>query len=465
MKTKNADIYDTYNNDVLDYKDAPDNGYLAHVPGSYGLPVLGQSLRAMNDLLGFLTTDAAKYGLIFKTQLGMQKTVVALGADVNQQILLDRNRHFSNKKGYEYSMASFFGGALMLRDFDEHRMHRRIMQTAFKTDVLRSYVDVMNTTMTEHLDQWKNKTPFVFYPAIRIALLELAASIFIGVDKNDPQLKPLNQAFLNAVGGLNSLVRWNLPGFSHHKGIQGRRYLHNYFRSILPKKRTEEPNDMFAYFAQERDENGELFSDTDVIQHISFLMMAAHDTTTSALSNLTSALVTYPEWQDRLREESQGMNKPVLDYDDLDKMESLQLFMHEVLRLHGPVPLSLRRTTTDVVLGGMHIPAYTVLAVAPCYTHHMEEWWDKPHRFDPERFNSQRLEHKRHAFSYIPFGGGAHKCIGMHFAMLQIRCFTHQLLMKYNVCLPDNYRLPIQFQDVPFPHPKDGLPLVLKAIG
>lgn len=446
------------------YKAAPDNEVLEHLPGDYGLPLIGHSLHASTNLLGFLVTNADKYGLLFRTQLGRQRSVVALGADINQQVLLDREQDFSSQKGYEYSMSPFFGGGLMLRDFDEHRMHRRIMQTAFKVDALKSYVDIMNEKLAEHLASWQKQDNFIFYDSIKPALLEVAAEIFLGVGKEDPILPDLNRAFLDAVSGMSSLVHVNLPGFRYHTGIKGRQYLHNYFHKLLPKKRKCKPEDMFAYFAQELDENGKQFEDKDVVEHIHFLTMAAHDTTTSALSNCVAALVTYPEWQQKLRKESKALGKAILDYDDLDKLESMQLFMYEVLRLHGPVPLSLRRTTKDVRMGDHNVPAHTVISVAPCFTHHMSEWWDEPRKFDPERFNEKRSEQKRHSFSYIPFGGGAHKCIGMHFAMMQIRCFLHQLLLRYEIELPANYKMPIQFEDVPFPHPKDGLPLILKPL-
>lgn len=447
-----------------DYKSAPDNEDLGHIPGDYGLPLLGHSIRASKNLLAFFIDKSGKYGPVFRTRLGRQKSIVALGADINQQILLDRKQDFSSQMGYEYSMSPFFGGGLMLRDFGEHRLHRRIMQAAFKVDALKSYIDIMNRKLSEHLDSWRGVERFVFYSSIKPALLEVAAEIFIGVHKDDPVLPDMNRAFLETVSGMGSLVHVNLPGFRYHKAIKARQYLHSYFHSLLPSKRSGERRDMFAHFAQEHEENGNMYSDSDVVEHIHFLMMAAHDTTTSALSNCVAALVTYPEWQHRLREEARGLSRETLAYEDLDTQEYLQLFMHEVLRLHGPVPMSMRRTTNDVRLGDYDVPAHTVLGVAPCYTHHMEEWWDEPRRFDPERFNAQRSEQKRHSFSYIPFGGGAHKCIGMHFAMMQIRCFLHQMLLRYDMRLPDNYRMPIQFEDVPFPHPKDGLPLILKPL-
>ena len=448
----------------IDYLQAPNNQKLDHIPGSYGLPLIGHSLGMMNNMLDFLISSHKKYGPVSKTKLGVLRQLLVLGPDLNQQILLDRDRNYSNQMGYDFSMAPFFGGALMLRDFDEHRMHRRIMQSAFKTETLRSYVDIINPMLAAGIEPWARADHFLFYPHIKQVLLRIAAHIFIGVKNPGSELEKMNTAFLDTVDGLRHLFRVNLPGFTFHRGLKGREYLHSVFRSMLADKRNSSDNDMFSLFAHETDSDGKLFSDDDVIMHIHFLMMAAHDTTTSALSNCVAALVSYPEWQQRLRDEARELNKEFLDYDDLSSRPELEMFMFEVLRLHGPVPMSMRRTIRDVEIGDYDVPANTVLAIAPAFTHYMEEWWDNASSFDPHRFSPARAEHKRHSFNYIPFGGGAHKCIGLHFAMLQIKCFLHQFLLRYEARLPEGYVMPIAFQDVPFPHPKDLLPLRLTGI-
>ena len=68
-------------------------------------------------------------------------------------------------------------------------------------------------------------------------------------------------------------------------------------------------------------------------------------------------------------------------------------------------------------MGGYTLAPHTMVQVSPLYTHRMEKWWDRPHSFDPDRF--AREEHKQHPFQWAPFGGGAHKCIGLHFADIQ----------------------------------------------
>ncbi len=447
-----------------DYRKMPTNTRLDHLPGDYGWPYLGHTIRSLYHLPEFLRDQYREYGAVSRSRIGGENSVLALGPELSQAVLLDRDRSYSSEMGYQRNMGPFFGGALMLRDFDEHRMHRRIMQTAFKTTALQSYTGIMNPMLEEAMQGWRGQKDFHFYPSIKRALLRVAARIFIGVENPGPELDRMNSAFLDSVDALRSIFRVDLPGFLYHKGLRGRRYLYSYFAEMLPDKRTQEGQDMFSHFAKERTEDGELYSDDDVIKHIIFLMMAAHDTTTSALSNCVAELVLNQDWQERIREDSLALGCKMLNYDDLDTMVPLDRFMHEVLRTHGPVPMSLRRTVRDTELAGHRIPAHSIVTVAPTFSHYMEEWWDEPNRFDPERFSPERAEHKRHSFNFMPFGGGAHKCIGMHFAMMQIKCFIHQFLQHYRLHLPDGYKLPIRYQEVPFPHPADDLPLVLEPL-
>ena len=71
-----------------------------------------------------------------------------------------------------------------------------------------------------------------------------------------------------------------------------------------------------------------------------------------------------------------------------------------------------------------------MIMLSPPFTHRMEEWWSNPLEFDPMRFSPERAEHKRHGFSYVPFGGGAHKCIGMHFALDECEVIFIQTFKK-----------------------------------
>ena len=103
-----------------------------------------------------------------------------------------------------------------------------------------------------------------------------------------------------------------------------------------------------------------------------------------------------------------------------------------------------------------------MVVVSPIHTHHMEEWWSDPFRFDPERFSPGRDESQRHLHMWVPFGGGPHHCIGLRFAEAQVKLVMHQLLQRYRWSVPAGYKMPVQ--QAPISKPRDGLPIEIERI-
>lgn len=100
-----------------------------------------------------------------------------------------------------------------------------------------------------------------------------------------------------------------------------------------------------------------------------------------------------------------------------------------------------------------------MVSLYPLHTHQMPEWWSDPQRFDPDRFAPGRAEQERHPYPFVPFGGGAHVCIGYRFAELQIRAILHQLVRRYRWSIAPGYVMPER--QAPIAKPRDGLPLRL----
>lgn len=90
------------------------------------------------------------------------------------------------------------------------------------------------------------------------------------------------------------------------------------------------------------------------------------------------------------------------------------------------------------------------------FTHMMPEFWPDPERFDPTRFAPDQMR-GRHKFAWVPFGGGAHMCLGLHFAHLQARIFFHHLLTTHRIVRATG--APTRWQYWPIPKPRDGLPI------
>jgi cytochrome P450 len=91
----------------------------------------------------------------------------------------------------------------------------------------------------------------------------------------------------------------------------------------------------------------------------------------------------------------------------------------------------------------------------------MAQYWEDPETWDPSRFSHNRSK-GRHKYAWVPFGGGAHMCLGLHFAYMQMKSFFYTILADHRFVLPDNYTPDIQM--FPIPKPRDGLPIRVERI-
>ncbi|MEM1438571.1 MAG: cytochrome P450 [Pseudomonadota bacterium] len=438
------------------------NADVLHIPGEDGLPWFGMAREFLTDPRGMSRRMRDTYGPVFRTRFIGQRTVSLSGVEGLELVLLDRDKNFSSEQGWDHTIGRFFRRGLMLLDFDEHRFHRRIMQAAFKRDALEHYMASMDEVVERSLSHWRESDDFRFYPAVKQLTLDNAAVAFLGIALGS-EADRLNTAFIDSVAASIALIRIPIPGLGYWRGLKGRELLQDFFRTQIPERRKSNGQDMFTRLCHATDDEGRRFSDDDIVDHMIFLMMAAHDTLTSSLTTAAYGLAAHPEWQQRLRAEAAVTGDGPLAYDQLDALPQTEWVFNEALRMWGPVPFVPRRTQREFEFQGVRIPANVQVGVSPDAAHYDPAIWTDPERFDPERFSPDRAEHKRHLFAFCPYGGGAHKCIGMHFALILAKVMLRRLVMQFDIALPDGRSHAMQH--LPIPKPKDGLPLILTPRG
>jgi cytochrome P450 len=434
---------------------------IAHIPGEKGLPIIGTTLRLLRDPPGYGARMIREHGMVFRTNSLGSPNVVMVGADANELMLFDRDKLFSSEQGWGPVLNLLFPRGLMLMDFDHHRMDRRALGIAFKPEPMRSYVSDMNRIFADQLPKWRGDMRF--YPAIKQLTLDVAASSFLGVPLG-PEADKLNTAFVDMVQASIGVVRVPVPFTKMGRGVAGRNYLIDYFRpQIAERRRNPNRQDMFSQFCRATREDGSHLDDDAIIDHMNFLMMAAHDTITSSVTSLVWLLAKNPEWQEKLRAECLAIAPAgsAITYEQLDQFELTEYSFKEALRLIPPVPTIPRRALRDFEYMGYKIPAGTPVSISPSYVHKMPEHWPDPETFDPLRFTPENSK-ARHKYAFVPFGGGAHMCLGLHFAMLQVKLFMHHLLTQVRIEVADGYAP--QWQAWPIPKPKDGLAVTLRPL-
>jgi cytochrome P450 len=443
----------------------PSESGLRPVIGDAGLPIIGHMIEFFRGGPDFAMHIYRTLGPVSYSYSPALASVLALGPDATQTVFSNRNKDFS-QRAWDPVIGPFFKRGLMLLDFDEHLFHRRIMQEAFTRSRLSGYVEHIDQVVSAVVADWPtNDARFLIHPAMKELTLDVASMVFMGHEPGtDHELvTKVNKAFTTTTRAGNAIIRKGVPPFTWWQGLQARELLENYFAARVKERRGQHGSDLLTVLCDTEDEDGNRFSDDDIVSHMIFLMMAAHDTSTSTTTTMAYHLAANPEWQERCRDESARLGDGPLDIESLEKLEDLDLVMNESLRMVTPLPLNFRRAVRDTDLLGYYVPAGTDVVTWPSLNHRLPEIWTDPGKFDPDRFAEPRAEHKNHRYAFAPFGGGAHKCIGMAFGQLEIKTVMHRLLRRYRLELvrPD-YEARYDWGGMPVP--LDGMPIVLRPL-
>jgi len=168
-----------------------------------------------------------------------------------------------------------------------------------------------------------------------------------------------------------------------------------------------------------------------VRDNISIFFTAGHETTSIALTYAIGLLATYPDVQQKLRNEVNTVVPDELTYESLKDLNYLDSFIKEVLRYHPPVTyIRSRRADRDLVIGDYFVPAGTNIHQDLYSMNHDPEIWGDPDIFRPERFSNEKLTKEQRA-SFIPFSTGPRFCIGMSFSLEEQKVFLATLVKRF----------------------------------
>ena len=261
-------------------------------------------------------------------------------------------------------------------------------------------------------------------------------------------------------------IRQPWPGTQMARGVKGRKRIVAYFSEQIPIRRGKEAaRTCSRSYAAPPTRTARCCRPQDIVDHMSFLMMAAHDTLTSSLTSFVGALAANPHWQERLREEVTALgvaaNEPT-SFDNLEAMPLSEMAFKEAMRHEAAGALDPAPRDPRFQLQGLSRfrPAPWSASIR-CSPITCRRSGPIPRRFDPMRFTDE-AQRNRHRFAWVPFGGGAHMCLGLHFAYMQAKCFARHFLQNLSVSLEPGYTP--DWQMWPIPKPRDGLRVTLKAV-
>jgi len=194
-----------------------------------------------------------------------------------------------------------------------------------------------------------------------------------------------------------------------------------------------------------RYEDGAAMDDRALRDELMTLLAAGHETTATALPWTLHELALRPEVQARVHDELDAGGHAYLD-----------AVIKETMRLHPVISAIGRVLQRPHSVAGWDLPAGTLVSPSIYLAHRDPVAWPDPERFDPTRFLDARIS----PYAYLPFGGGARRCIGMAFALYEMRVVLATMLARFRVRPAPGVRIRPRRRGVSMA-PSDGMPLVL----
>lgn len=405
---------------------------LSRIPGKRGLPLLGVLPEAVRDPFKFTRRMYEIYGPVHRFYACGNWNVQLIGPEANEFVLFDRDSNFSAYGGWKPVFGRHFDGGLLLRDGADHQWHRKLVASAFKQDQLQRYLETFSSTAARICSASSGRTVDSYEFAQGLTFAN-GYTAFLGLDPATAKRSHL-LAFRYLMRSATAVIPTALPGNAHWRARWAKRQVWQLIAPMLDAEPADTRTDLAAALIRMKREG--LVDDDEIVAHLTFTIAASFDALSSATISTLYYLALHPVWQDRVREElcSRIKSSSRIDLGTVQQCEQSEWAVKEALRLNAAAPVLWRRALKDTEFAGYVIPAGTVTGVNPMLTHLLPDLWDQPDRYDPDRFAPESAR-ARHRFAFVPFGGGAHGCLGANFAYLQVRALLRQLLEQHELVL------------------------------
>ena len=244
-------------------------------------------------------------------------------------------------------------------------------------------------------------------------------------------------AYLQGMLSLIRLPRGMVPGAAQARRIAleiralMKAPLDRRLAALREGRATPEADILGAMVAAVDPVTGERLGERELLDQITMLFLAGHETSASALSWTLYLLANDPGLQARLRAEGEGVRggQPIA-FEHLKRLTLTRDVFREALRLYPPVAFLPRDVTESHQLGDRSAPAGSVVFVAPWLLQRHAKHWPDPDAFDPDRFATpQGAEGLRCA--YLPFSMGERVCVGAAFAMQEATLLLTTLVQSF----------------------------------
>ncbi len=436
-------------------------------PGSTA-PSWANTRAIISDPLSLLLEHERRFGPVFTIRLLHEPIVWAVGAEVNHQILVTDFEAFSWRHGRFADLWPLLGDGMLNIDGAYHRDFRMLMLPAFHREYIAAVAETMIEEALAAAERLEDGQVIEVYRWTRGLAMRIALRGLLGLDATGGREHTMAEAFEAslAIHGEPVLLQMlPAPRTPLARAIAARNRLDAVIRAeIEQRRRRGDPGGgALGLLLSATDDAGSPLPTDMVRDQVVTLLFAGHDTTTTTFTFLLHELGRTRDARRAVEEElDRALTAKTPTPAELDgqALPVLERTLKETLRCYPAAWVGPRRTTRDVTLGGVPVPAEIGVHYSSWATHHLPQLYPDPFRFDPDRFLPER-EAALPRGAYIPFGGGSRMCLGKRFGEYELRALAAVLLSR--VRLEPLSRARPRIVTTPTLGPKGGLRFVVRG--
>jgi cytochrome P450 len=420
------------------------------LPPGPRVPAWWQLVRFAGDPLGLLDDCHRRYGDAFTLHIaGNGRFVMLSDPEVVREVFRGDPDVLHSGEANSLFIATVGRHSVLVLDEAPHARQRRVVVPPLKGERMRAFFDAMRLETLEAVRAWPVGAPFPTLPTMRRVTLRVILRTGLGLAPG-PEMDRLEQKMERFLSNGRQRYALVLMTVIPIQRLSGSRWV-PLFRQL-----SDLDDDLFAFIAARRRgehaptgqnvlddllaaayEDDTPLGDREVRDALITILIAGHDTTALALAWALSEIAEHPEVVDRLSGELArvtGGGPPEAGH--LPALEYLEGAIRESLRLRPVAPFVVRKTVRPFAVGGREYPAGVVLCPCSYLVHRREELYPESGRFRPERF----LERKFGPHEWFPFGGGNRVCLGMPFALYEMKVLLATLLSQVRPSRPAGAR-------------------------
>ncbi|CAK6444498.1 unnamed protein product [Pipistrellus nathusii] len=457
------------------------------IPGPKPLPFVGTVLAYRKGLWEFDMDCFKKYGNMWGFYDGRQPVLAITDLEVIKTVLVKECYSvFTNRRSI--GPLGFMKSAISIAEDETWKRIRTLLSPTFTSGKLKEmfpiigqYADGLVSNLKKEAEKGKPITLKDIFGAYSMDVIT-GTSFGVNIDSlNNPQdpfveniKKLLKFNFLDPFILCITLFPFLGPVFEAFNITLFPRSVTEYFKKSVKRMKESRLQDkqkhrvdllqlMINSQNSKETDSQKALSDLELVAQSIIFIFAGYETTSSALTFFMYFMAIHPDAQQKLQEEIEATfpNKATPTYDALAQMEYLDMVVNESLRLY-PIASRLERVCKkDVEVKGVFIPKGTVVMVPNFILQRDPKYWSEPEEFRPERF-SKKNQDSINPYTYMPFGTGPRNCIGMRFALINMKLAIVRVLQNFSFKPCKETQIPLKIVSQSLTQPEKPIVLMVE---